>query len=100
MSSINLYFIKRSFICVTKEIFVSLYSALVRPHLEYAVQANCLYFKKDICHLERIQWAATRCVKCLRGLTYEERLKTLKLQPLEKRRIRNDLVLAQKILYN
>ncbi len=36
----------------------------------------------------------------LRGLTYEERLQALKLQPLEKRRLRNDLVLTHKMLYN
>ncbi len=35
-----LYFIKRSFTCLTKEIFVPLYRALLRPHLEYAIQAN------------------------------------------------------------
>ncbi len=35
-----LYLIKRSFTCLTKEIFVPLYRALVRPHLEYAIQAN------------------------------------------------------------
>ncbi len=88
-----LYFIKRSFTCLTKEIFVPLYSSLVRPHLEYAIQANCPYLKKDINHLERIQRATTRWVKGLRGLTYEERLQTLKLQPLGKRRLRNGLVL-------
>ncbi len=35
-----LYFIKRSFTCLTKETFVPLHSTLVRPHLEYAIQAN------------------------------------------------------------
>ncbi len=72
----------------------------MRPHLEYAIQANCPYLKKDINHLERIQRAAKRWVKGLRGLTYEERLQALKLQPPGKRRLRNDLVLAHKILYN
>ncbi len=72
----------------------------MRPHLEYAIQANCPYLKKDIIHLARIKRATTRWVKDLRGLTYEERFQALKLQPLEKRRLRNDLVLTHKILYN
>ncbi len=64
----------------------------MRPHLEYAIQANCPYLKKDI---NQIQRAATRWMKGLRGLTYDERLQALKLQPLG-----NDLVLTHKILYN
>ncbi len=64
--------------------------SLVGQHLEYAMQVNCLYLKKDIYHLERIQLATTRLVK---GLTY----KALKLQFLGKR---NDWVLTHKILYN
>ncbi len=67
--------------------FHLLLCALVRPHLEYAIQANCPYLKKDINHLERIQRAVTRWVEGLRGLTYEERLQALKLQPLGKRRV-------------
>ncbi len=63
-----LKFIKKSLTSLTNVIFVHLCSVLVRPHLEYAIQAKCPY-------LERIQKAATRWVK---GLTYEERLKVLK----------------------
>ncbi len=95
-----LYFIKSSFICLTKEIFVPVYSALARPHLERAIKANYRYLKKGIYHLEGIQRAATRWVKGFRGLNYEERINTLKLQSLEKRRIRNDLVLNHKFLDN
>ncbi len=73
------------------------YRALVRPHLD-AIQVNCPYLKKAIYHLERIQRAATRWVKGLKDLSYEDRLKELKLQSLEKRRIRNDSVLAHKII--
>ncbi len=95
-----LYFIKRSFTCLTKEIFVSLYTALVRPHPAYAIQANCPYLKKDIHHLGRIQRAATRWLKGLRDLNYEDTLKEIKLQSLEKRRIRNDMILTHKVIYN
>ncbi len=48
----------------------------------------------------QLQRAATRQVKGFRGRIYEERLKALKLQPLENRRLRNDLALTLKILYN
>ncbi len=82
-----LYFIKRSFTCLTNEIFVPLSSALVRPHLEYAIQGNCPYLKKDIYHLEIIQRAASKWTKGLRGLNYEGRPTALKLQSLEKERI-------------
>ncbi len=50
-----LYFIKRSFTCLRKEFFVPFYSALVRPHFEYAFIANCAYLNKGIFHLEKIQ---------------------------------------------
>ncbi len=65
-----------------EQIFLPLFRALVRRHLEYAIQANCPYLKKDIYHLERIQRAAMRWVK---GLSYEEMLKEIKLQSLEKK---------------
>ncbi len=45
-------------------------------------EANYPYLKKDINHLGRIQSAATRLVKGLRGPTSEERPKALKLQLL------------------
>ncbi len=77
-----LYFIHISFTRLTNDIFVPLYSALVRPHLGYAIQANSLYFKKnDMHHIERTQKEAKRRAKGLRGLTYEERLQALKLSP-------------------
>ncbi len=95
-----LYFIERLFTGLTKEIFVALYKAFVRPYLEYAIQANCPYLKKDIHHLERMQEAATRRVKDLAGFTNEERVKAVKLQSLGKRWLRSDLVLTHKIIYN
>ncbi len=73
-----------------KEIFVPLCSALVRLHLEYAPTS-----KK-----RRIQTAAKRWVKDLRGPIYEVRFKALKLQSLEKRRLSNNLVQTKKIPFN
>ncbi len=78
------WFIKKSLTCLTKEILLPVYSVLMQPHLENAIQPNCPYLKKDINHLERTQRAAAKWMRGLRGLIYEERLKTLKPQFLVK----------------
>ena len=51
-----------------------LYKAIVRPHLEYCIQAWSSYLRKDIDMHEKIQ-RATKLIPGLRDLRYEERLK-------------------------
>ncbi len=74
-----LFMIRRSFVNLKPEILTHLYSTLVSPHLEYAMQASSPYLKKDIDHLERLQRLATRMVKGYRVLSYEERIEKLSL---------------------
>ena len=85
-------FISRTVTNRTSEVILRLYLALVRPHLDYAVQFWSPYYRMDIDRLESIQRRMTKMINGIRHLEYKDRLKRLQLHSLERRRLRGDLI--------
>ena len=91
-------YIKRQFSTRKEETILTLYNALVRPHLEYAVQFWSPSQRNDIERLEKVQARATKLIPSIRHISYDRRLARLNLFSLEKRRLRGQLIETFKIL--
>ena len=92
--------IKRNFSFIDMFVFLKLYKALIRPHLEYGQIIWSPKFKRQSKIIENVQRRATKIIPNLKHLPYDERLKILKLPTLKFRRLRGDLINVYKILAN
>ena len=92
--------IRRSFQYLNESVMLQLYKALVRPHLEYAIEIWAPRLKKHINAIEAVQRRATKMIPSLRNLPYNERLQKLKLPSLVYRRRRGDMIQTYKFVHN
>jgi len=90
--------IKRNFVDTSKDTILALYKSLVRPHLEYCCPIWAPHYNKDIKLIEGVLRRATKIVKGIGHLSYDERLEYLGLTRLDRRRIRGDLIETYNIL--
>ena len=90
--------VRKTFEYLDEQTFCYIFKGLVRPHLEYGAPIwNPHKIKlKEI--IEKVQRRATKSVPGLKDLSYEERLKRLKLPTLAYRRMRGDMITVFKLL--
>lgn len=87
--------IGKTFLNLEPEVFKPLYTALVRPHLEYVNQVWNLHLVKDIEAVENVQCRATRMVSQLKVL---ERLRKTKFLTLSYGGFRGEQIETFKIV--
>ena len=90
--------IKRAFKHMNTDIFKKLFTAHVRPHLEYSIQFWAPYLRKNIDQIEAVQRRATKFIPGFKNLSYKTRLETLNLPTLAYRRLRGSMIEVYKIL--
>ena len=92
--------IRRTYTYLDIESFKLLFKSLVRPHLEYGAPIWNPQLKRDITDLEDVQRRATRQIPALKGMSYQERFRRIRLPTLRYRRLRGDMIEAYKLLHN
>ena len=84
--------VRKTFDYMDEDIFKLIFKSLIRPHLEYGAPVWSPHHKYLIEQIEKVQRRATKTVPGLKDLSYEDRLRKLKLPTLIYRRVRGDMI--------
>ena len=89
----------RAFASRSHEFMRSMFVTHVRPIAEYNTEVWSPFWLRDIDIVENIQRSFTKRCSSLWNVPYVNRLAILKLEPLELRRIKRDMVMVYKIIH-
>ena len=90
--------VRRSYQYLDGETLRMLFTALIRPHLEFANVAWSPRYQKDKDLIEGVLRRASKMVPGLKNMCYEDRLKSMKLPSMEYRRQRGDMIETYKYM--
>jgi len=79
------------------DVMLRLYKSMVRPHVEYCTVAWSPHYIEDKQLIEKIQRRFVKVISWFRDKSYEEGLRILRLNTLEGRRNRADLIFLFKM---
>ena len=85
---------RKSAVSWGRKVILPLYSALMRPYLEYYIQTWSSQYRRDVDPLEHVQRRATKMTQGMGHFSYEDRLRELGLFSPEKRRLQGDPIAA------
>ena len=74
--------INKTFDYKNKEVILSLFKSLIRPHIQFANQVWVPYLIKHITAIENVQRRATKTIHGLKDINYERRLRHINLPSL------------------
>ena len=92
--------IRRSFTYLDANTMRALFTALVRPYLEFSNTAWHPQFEKDKKLIENVLRRATKIIPGLKDLPYEERLIRTRIPSMAYRRIRGDMIETYKFTHD
>ena len=91
---------KKTFVRMTRPVFLNIYKGLIRPHLVHCIQVWHLLLKKHVTLIGNVHRRAIQMVIGLQDLSYNERLQKLDLTFLEYLRRRRTMIEMFKSGYN